>query len=609
MQPLRTMSRRALLGAAMGAPLATGAGLTGRRPILAARPAATPTTGATPAPTAERAGLHGAFEVVREQRPAYGGTPVRGGALRLARPRPATFAFNPLAMLPDPQAVYSIYEPLLRPDPVTMEPTPWLATSWTASDDGMSIDVALRDGARWHDGSPLTAADAATTLLAYRDDPASAVRNLFTALAEAKAVDAGRLAVRLREPDGNFLLNALTQPIFQRAQYAAVRSMPSPVATPGAGGWATAVPTGTGPWRVAAIDDAALTLARNDDYWGEVAEFDRCDIAWIAGEANRLAAWRNRTTDLLWPVPDADLTALGQRPGRLYAADAASVMFAAFNFVNPGSAIPDLFAPVELRQALSIAIDRDRYAREVFGGFIQQRAAGTVAQPWAHDDALASPRHDPARAAALLQSLGWADVNGDGVLDSPAGVPFIIKVALANDARPELARLLARVKEDLLQIGVVLNIDPLAAVDLAQTLTVTRDFDLVAYAYDLYPGFTDWDLYGSAWDIRKNPLGWNPGGYANADADAAIAAFLASRSLADQRTALGRLQQAVDRDLFGLWFGFPQSPVLVDADIDGFQPDKIWQTAGTARLWRVPRAIQATPLASPAPGATPVAAS
>ncbi|HEU5432668.1 MAG TPA: ABC transporter substrate-binding protein, partial [Thermomicrobiales bacterium] len=552
MQRVRTLDRRTLL-AALATPL-VAAWLSSRRPTAAARPDATPGLAATPVSTPDRAGVHGALDVVRDQRPTYAGPSVRGGVLRLARPKPATFDFNPLAMRPDPQFVYSIFEPLLRPDPVTMEPTPWLATDWTTSDDGLTIAVPLRRDVRWHDGAPFIAADAATTLLAYRDDSASVVSNLFTALADAKAIDDGRLEVRLTEPDGNFPLNALTQPIVQRAQYEAAKAaLAAAPATPAAGGWATMPPIGTGPWKVAELGREAVRLERNADYWGDAAEFDRCEIAWVDGEANRVATWRNRTTDLLWPVPAADLASLGQRPGRLYAADAASVMFAAFNFVQPDSLIPDLFTPVDLRRALSIAIDRDRYAREVFGGFIQQHAAGTVAQPWAHDDSITAPRHDPERAAGLLRSLGWADINGDGVLESPAGVPFIVKVVLAADARPELARLLARVKEDLLQIGVVLNIDPLNAADLAQALTATRDFDLVAYAYDLYPGFTDWDLYGSAWDIRTNPLGWNPGGYANADADAAIADFLKSRSLAAQRAALMRLQQAADRDLFGLW--------------------------------------------------------
>jgi ABC-type transport system substrate-binding protein len=111
---------------------------------------------------------------------------------------------------------------------------------------------------------------------------------------------------------------------------------------------------------------------------------------------------------------------------------------------------------------------------------------------------------------------------------------------------------------------------------------------LIAYAYDLLPGFTDYDLYGSAWDIRTNPAGWNPGGYANPEADAAIEEFLGALSLARQASALRRMQRAVNDDLFGLWFGFPHDLVLVAEGIEGFVPDLSWQTARTSELWLRP---------------------
>ena len=114
----------------------------------------------------------------------------------------------------------------------------------------------------------------------------------------------------------------------------------------------------------------------------------------------------------------------------------------------------------------------------------------------------------------------------------------------------------------------------------------TRDYDLIAYAYDLFPAFTDYDLYGARWDIRRNAFGWNPGGYANPRADAAVEAYLAATTIALQRQALRNLQQAVNDDLFGLWLGFPNDFVLVASDILGFQPNKVWQTANTALLWR-----------------------
>ncbi|MEA2514862.1 MAG: hypothetical protein QOJ59_4351, partial [Thermomicrobiales bacterium] len=50
------------------------------------------------------------------------------------------------------------------------------------------------------------------------------------------------------------------------------------------------------------------------------------------------------------------------------------------------------------------------------------------------------------------------------------------------------------------------------------------------------------------------------------------------------------LQHAVNDDLFGLWFGFPQELILAREDILGFQPNISWETWHTRLLWRQPAA-------------------
>jgi ABC-type transport system substrate-binding protein len=261
-------------------------------------------------------------------------------------------------------------------------------------------------------------------------------------------------------------------------------------------------------------------------------------------------------------------------------------MFAAFNFSNPNLASGSYWTDVRVREAASMAINRQRYATDVFNGFIQWDVAGTVAQPWAHDAELRAPAFNPERASILLGNAGWVDYNGDGVLEDVNGIPFSPVVIVQEDARPELVALLARVGRDLAEVGIALTIESLSNDAFDRRWIVSRDYDLIAYAYDQLPGFTDFDLYGSAWDIRSNPAGWNPGGYNNSDADAAIDKFLEAVSIERQADALKALQRAVNEDLFGLWFGFPDDLVLVASEVDGFQPDITWQTARTWDLWR-----------------------
>jgi peptide/nickel transport system substrate-binding protein len=198
---------------------------------------------------------------------------------------------------------------------------------------------------------------------------------------------------------------------------------------------------------------------------------------------------------------------------------------------------------------------------------------------------LLTPPFNLPAAAALLAEAGWLDHDGDGVLEDLNGWPLRPVAILRQDSRPELSEVMARVARDLAAIGMALTVEVLPPAEFDDRWIARRDYDLIAYAYDVLPGFTDYDLFGSAWDIRTNPVGWNPGGYANTDADAAIAEFLTAISIERQADTLHRLQQAVNEDLFGLWLGFPLDLVLVADGIEGFAPDMAWQTARTRNLW------------------------
>jgi ABC-type transport system substrate-binding protein len=62
------------------------------------------------------------------------GRPRNGGAVRLVRPGENVANFNPAAFAQDPQIPLSYLEPLVRPDPLTLRPEPWLARRWDWQD-------------------------------------------------------------------------------------------------------------------------------------------------------------------------------------------------------------------------------------------------------------------------------------------------------------------------------------------------------------------------------------------------------------------------------------------------------------------------------------------
>lgn len=578
-----------------------------------ASPGATPMASpvATPAPPVIP---ETSLTIVRDQHPEYGGTPEKGGDLRMYVRKDELLAFNPTAQKQDVQILVSLYDPLVWIDEATMEPKPWLAESWSWSDDGLTLTFTLRAGITFHDDSPLTAEHVAFSFLAYRDDYDSVMAGVFALVNDIHVPDGQTVEVSFAEPDGAFLYNAASQPVFSAAQYKSHwESKPEGERTLSDFPWEQHPPLGTGPWVLADADDDALTFERNDRYWQDAPHFERLTLIGENDRHKQLEGWKKGQVDILSPVRATDVSGLWDEEGTLYVAQAPVSFFAAFNFANPANATQDMMKDEALREALTLAIDRKRYAREIFFEFIDERKAGTIVQPWAHDDAIVNPEQDIERAKKILDKAGWIDTNGDGMRDHPSGNMLDLWCIVNTTERPELLALLDTLVEDFAQIGAKLTVQQIEPDDFDARWTENRMYDMVAYSLVGYPAFAEYDLYGTAWDIRINTVGWNPGGYSNPAVDDAIDKYFASWKQDDMRDALFALQKGANDDLFGLWFGFPNDLVLVKPDIQGFVPHMYFQTWNTRLLWRGETVALATPDASPVvessatPGASPAA--
>jgi peptide/nickel transport system substrate-binding protein len=572
----------------------------------AASPVASPVATPLPDPVPPTS-----LTIVREQRPVAAGTPVKGGDLRLFVRGADLTSFSPVAQRQDFQVPISFMDPLVWIDEVTMEPKPWLATSWTWSKDGLSLTFELRDDVTFHDGSPLTPADVAFSLVVYRDDYQSANANFLALVNRVDATGDRGVTVSFDEPDGAFLFNAANLPIFKRAQYESQwgKDIPGERSLNGYN-WSANVPLGTGPWKIDEVRNDGITLVRHDNYWAGAPNFDRLILTAEDDQRKRLDAWRKGEADIVWPVRSTEMGDLWDEEGYLYVAEAPVVFFAAFNFANPANATPEMMRDPALREALSLAVDRRGYARETFFDFIAEKKAGTITQPWAHDDSLANPDFDIDRANQVLDEGGWQDVDGDGLREDAASNKLDLYCIVAETERPELLAILDRLGEDFAKIGARLTVQRLNPDAFDARWTENRQYDMIALSLTQYAAFAEYDLYGSAWDIRSNRTGWNPGGYSNETVDAAINEYFAAWNIDDMRAALTKLQRAANEDLFGLWFGFPHDLALVRDDIQGFVPNKMYQTWGTRHLWRgEAQEPGPTPAASPltSPEASPMA--
>jgi peptide/nickel transport system substrate-binding protein len=284
------------------------------------------------------------------------------------------------------RATRLVHAGLVRLDPDTLAPVPYLARSWRWLDP-LTLEVDLRDDVRFHSGAPLRPADVVATLLAFAS-PAVASRHatVVAAIAEAHTSGEHQVVVRLAQPHGT-LLTDLELPILREDEAA---SPPAPDGTL----------DGLGPYRVGHVARGDLLLLPADGA-GLPRPSHAVELRTIHDEnARALRLEAGRADVVVNLVSPTLLPALAAQP-RLEIAS------------RPGSNLTYVVVEEEhgpladprVRQALSLAIDRATVCATLFAGRAQPASSLVAPAHWAHTDTPPLP-FDPAAARALLTRAG-----------------------------------------------------------------------------------------------------------------------------------------------------------------------------------------------------------
>ena len=301
-----------------------------------------------------------------------------------------------------------LFDTLVGSD-IRMQPVPGLAAATNPQPDVWEFRV--RDGAAFHDGTPVTAEALRFSLdrmPRVPNSPAPFVR-LQASVAGMDVVDPRTLRIRTRGPDPALPLNGMTAFIVP----------PREASTAEFNGGGAAV--GSGPWRFVSWQPGdQLVLARNDAWWGGRPDFARATIRPMSNDAARLAALLSGDVDLIDRVPQSDLPRLRGNPAFAVTASPSSrVIYIAldqggdttpFVTAKDGTPLPrNPLRDVRVRQALTTAINRGTVVERILQGGGQPTGQLAVPGQVGYDPDLRPPAYDPAAARRLLAEAGYPD--------------------------------------------------------------------------------------------------------------------------------------------------------------------------------------------------------
>ena len=312
--------------------------------------------------------------------------------------------FNPFFELGDVRwpARHSMYEPLMIYNVITGEYVPWLATSYSWSEDSTVLRCEIRQGVLWSDGRAFTADDVVFTFQLMTTNNALDLRGLGRYLAAVRSPEPGVVEFELVRPYVPAFQHIVQQPIVPRHIW---QDVEEPVS------FANEDPVATGPFtEVSVFQTQAYQVDRNPHYW-QPGKPQVESLRFLAFPGNEQANMALVTGDVDWAadfVPAIDRVYVAKNPENhhYWFPLVDGTVFLYVNTLTPP------YDDVRVRKAMSMAIDRELVVKVGMHDYTRPADATGLSDAYARYRSAAAVadgdwvQHDIARANDLLDEAG-----------------------------------------------------------------------------------------------------------------------------------------------------------------------------------------------------------
>lgn len=455
---------------------------------------------------------------------------------------------------------YGLGECLVKFDD-KMNLTPWLAESWSISDDKLTWTFKINDKAVFSNGNKVTA-DAVKKSIERTFEKSNRAETFFQF--DNITADGQNLIIKTKNPVPT-LPGMLADPLFIIIDTSVTDR-----------DYAKQGPICTGPYMVKEYSKAKAVMEANPNYWDGKVPFKVAEIPTIDDPNTRAMALQSGEIDMAINIASGDLQ-LFQDKTKYNISELASLrtVLAQIN-MNEGHPCHD----PKVRAALISCLDRETYNKVLLKDtLITGKAPIPPSLDYGFDQLTDPNAYNVERAKQLLAEAGWKDTNNDGYVDKDGKnleLDFIY-----YSGRAELPLYAEATQSDAKKIGIKVNMRNVDY-NVLDPIRQSGDFDL-CISNILTANSGDPAVYLNWYWKTGDPQ--NATGYSNPEYDALSDRLAVEFDPAKRRDLMIQMQQILLNDGAGLFFGYPKTNMvskvtLKNADIK--PADYYWLTKDVA---------------------------
>ncbi len=431
------------------------------------------------------------------------------------------------------------------------------AESYSVEDEGKLLRFTLRQGILWEDGVELTADDVEFTW------------KIVTDPATASPYAEDFLAVKEFRKTGRYTFEVYYEKYFARALASWMSAiLPKHILegqdlrnTPFA-----RKPIGAGPYRLHTWENGSrITLVASSTYFEGKPYITEVVYRVIPDLSTMFLETRAGKLDVMGLTPQQYLRQTNGKPWdtefKKYKYLSSVYVFMGFNMLHP------FFQDVLVRRAISTAIDREGLVNGVLMG--QGVSAFGPYKPgsWVYHKNLSPIVQDVKKAKALLAEAGFADKNGDGILEKD-GKDFSFTL-LTNQGNEQRILAATVIQSQLKAVGINVHIRTVEWAAFIKEFVDKGRFDALILGWTIGQ---DPDIYEVWHSSKAKSGGLNFTRYTNADVDALLEEARATSDRKERKVLYDKLQEVLAQEQPYCFLFVPYALPIVQSRFHGIEP-------------------------------------